>query len=41
MNIEKTLEQLWMREEKTLSEMNEMFAWIDDLMEAGNARADN
>lgn len=41
MNIEKTLEQLWMREEKTLSEMNEIFSWIEDLMEAGNARTDN
>lgn len=38
MNIEKTLEQLWIKEEKTLSEMNEMFAWIDDLMETRDER---
>ena len=41
MNIDKTLEQLWIREEKTLSEMNEMFSWIKDLMEVEDASRNN
>ena len=31
MRLEEYLESLWIKEEKTLSEMNKMFSWIEDL----------